>query len=57
MHIQAAAANPAIRIAAVVAGGLAALLVLGAGIRPDMMHGMMMNGMAMLHRLIVGFGL
>lgn len=53
MRNDAAAANPAIRIGAVIVGGFVALLVLGAVIRPDMMTG----GMTMLHNLIVGFGL
>jgi hypothetical protein len=53
MHMNSIAANPVIRIGAAVTGGLVALLILGAVVRPDMMT----DGMAMLHHLIVGFGL
>lgn len=44
--------HPGLRIGAVLGGGLLLLLVVVAVIRPDMMP-----GMAMIQRLIVGFGL
>lgn len=54
MRILAGAAGQApVRIGAAVAGAFAALLVLGAAVRPEMA----VATMAMAQRLIVGFGL